>query len=62
MSLGGEKGSELSTGGMHTKLRAAKNAVAEGTETVIANSDNPDVLYDIAEGREVGTRFIVCKD
>ncbi len=62
MSLGGEKGSELSTGGMHTKLRAAKIAVAEGTETVIANSDNPDVLYDIAEGREVGTRFIVCKD
>ena len=62
MSLGGEKGSELSTGGMHTKPRAAKIAVAEGTETVIANSDNPDVLYDIAEGREVGTRFIVCKD
>lgn len=61
-SLAGDKGSELSTGGMITKLRAAKIATSEGTDMVIANGENPDVLYDIADGVKVGTKFTACKE
>ena len=57
-SLAGEKGSELSTGGMATKLRAAVIAGECGTDTIIANGENPEVLYDISENKRVGTRFI----
>ena len=48
----------LGTGGMVTKLRAATIATAAGCEMVIANGSKPEVLYDIAEGRSVGTRFL----
>ena len=48
----------LGTGGMVTKLRAAAIATAAGCEMVIANGSKPEVLYDIAEGRSVGTRFL----
>ena len=48
----------LGTGGMVTKLRAAAIATAAGCEMVIANGSKPEVLYDIAEGRPVGTRFL----
>ena len=43
---------------MVTKLRAAAIATAAGCEMVIANGSKPEVLYDIAEGRPVGTRFL----
>ena len=58
MKLAGDKGSALGTGGMITKLNAAKIATAAGCEMVIANGENPCVLYDIAEGKKVGTRFL----
>lgn len=53
----GGRGSELGTGGMATKLKAAKLAMDAGVDMVIANSDSPVILYDIAEGRNAGTRF-----
>ncbi len=59
ISLGGGSGSSLGTGGMATKLRAAQTATAAGCEMVIANGQNPELLYDIAAGRRVGTRFLV---
>lgn len=58
MKLAGDKGSALGTGGMITKLNAARIATAAGCEMVIANGENPCVLYDIAEGKKVGTRFL----
>ena len=58
MKLAGDKGSALGTGGMITKLNAAKIATEAGCEMVIANGENPCVLYDIAEGKKVGTRFL----
>ena len=61
-ALAGAKGSELATGGMETKLRAAKMAVAHGIDMVIANGQRPELLYDIAEGKSVGTRFVAEKD
>ncbi len=57
-ALAGGRGSALGTGGMATKLRAAKTALAAGTDMIIANGQRPELLYDIAAGRPVGTRFI----
>ena len=58
MALGGGNGTSLGTGGMVTKLRAAQIATESGCDMIIANGEHPDVLYDIMDGREVGTRFV----
>lgn len=58
IALGGKAGSSLGTGGMKTKLKAAQLCTEKGCDMVIANGNNPDVLYDIVEGKAVGTRFI----
>ena len=52
LSLAGGAGSSLGTGGMKTKLRAAKICNEQGTDLVIANGKNPEILYDIAEGKQ----------
>lgn len=57
-ALAGGKGSELATGGMATKLRAAKMVTAQGCDMVITNGEHPERLYDIAQGNAVGTRFV----
>ena len=62
ISLGGGCGSNLGTGGMATKLRAAQMATAAGCEMVIANGQSPEVLYDVAAGKRVGTRFLAKRD
>lgn len=54
----GGVGSRLGTGGMMTKIKAAKMTTEKGIDMVIANGDNPSVIYDIVEGKDVGTRFI----
>ena len=59
LSLAGDKGSALATGGMVTKLHAAQIATASGCEMVIANGEKPEVLYDIVAGRRAGTRFLI---
>lgn len=62
MALGGDAGSSLGTGGMTTKLHAAEIATAAGCEMVIANGENPAILYDIVAGGDVPcTRFTVKK-
>ena len=57
MALGGSAGSSLGTGGMVTKLRAAKIATESGCDMVIANGAFPELLYGIIDGESVGTRF-----
>lgn len=57
-ALAGGKGSKLGTGGMTTKISAAHHAVKNGIDMIIANGRNPDILYDIVEGKTAGTRFI----
>ena len=54
----GGSGSDLSTGGMATKLSAAKICMEAGTDVINVNGARPKVLYDILEGNSVGTRFI----
>lgn len=51
------KGSNLGTGGMTTKLRAAAMVMENHMDMVIANGQNPEILYDIVAGEPVGTRF-----
>lgn len=53
----GGAGSRRGTGGMRTKLRAAKLATMQGIETVITNGKKPEALYDILSGKSVGTLF-----
>lgn len=60
-SLGGNSQSGLGTGGMATKLAAAKKCIEKGTDVIIANGSSPVVLYDIVDGKEVGTKFIAKK-
>ena len=57
MSFADGKGSKLSTGGMATKLKAAKTVTEKGIDMVVANGDKPESLYDIVNGKNVGTRF-----
>ena len=57
MALADGAGSALGTGGMSTKLRAARMVTSSGADMVIANGAHPELLYDIAEGRAAGTRF-----
>lgn len=58
LSLGGKEGSSLGTGGMKTKLHAAQICTENNCDMIIANGKDPLVLYDIVEGKAVGTRFI----
>jgi glutamate 5-kinase len=51
-------GSAFSTGGMRTKIIAARICDKAGIDTVVANGDEPSVLYDIFEGKDVGTLFV----
>lgn len=56
--LAGGAGSSLGTGGMLTKVTAAKRATAAGVDMIITNGSHAEVLYDIVEGKPVGTRFV----
>ena len=56
-AMAGGAGTVHGTGGMATKLSAAKIALEAGLEMVITNSNNIENIYDIAEGRNVGTKF-----
>ena len=57
IALGGGKGSSLGTGGMSTKIKAAQIATESGCDMIIANGQNPALLYDIADGKAVGSLF-----
>lgn len=57
LRLAGGAGSRRGTGGMKTKLQAARLATAQGIDTIITNGRQPAALYDIVQGRSVGTLF-----
>lgn len=54
----GGAGSNLGTGGMITKLTAAKVAADSGVNMVLANGNEPSILLDILAGEDVGTLFL----
>jgi glutamate 5-kinase len=55
--LAGGAGSRRGTGGMRTKLEAADLAMRQGISTIITNGSHPEKLYDVTEGKKVGTLF-----
>ena len=57
-ALAGVSSTDQGTGGMVTKLRAAEICLNCGCEMVIANGRESMLLYDIVEGKPVGTRFV----
>jgi glutamate 5-kinase len=54
----GGGGTALSTGGMATKLTAAGICMEAGTDMYILNGAQPLLIYEVLEGKKVGTRFI----
>ena len=58
LASAGGSGSTVGTGGMRTKLNAADIVMKAGCDMVIANGEDPAILYDIMDGKSVGTRFI----
>jgi glutamate 5-kinase len=57
VACAGGAGSEFGTGGMATKVAAAKLAGSAGIDTVITNGAKPEGLYTLLEGGSVGTLF-----
>lgn len=55
-------GSSVGTGGMTTKLQAAKIACSTGVDMVIANSKDIKVIHRILSGQNIGTLFLAHKD
>ena len=58
MGLAGSSKSSLGTGGMRSKLRAARMATAAGESVIIANGADPSVLDAIFACEPVGTLFL----
>lgn len=57
LALGGKAGSDRGTGGMYTKLLAAKLAGRAGIDMLITQGHRPDLLADILLGEQIGTFF-----
>lgn len=54
----GGAGTSFGTGGMITKLSAARTANNEGVNMVLANGKEPSILFNIVNGEEIGTLFL----
>ena len=55
--IAGGAGSNRGTGGMHTKLIAAQSVMKEGISMIITSGQRPAVIYDVLDGKQVGTLF-----
>ena len=58
LEMAGGAGSWRGTGGMATKLSAARIAMNAGCDMVITNGERMEDLYGIVEGQDIGTRFL----
>lgn len=61
LEMAGGAGSWRGTGGMATKLTAARIAMESGCDMVITNGARMDDLYGIVAGEDIGTRFLAVK-
>ncbi|MBS0651209.1 MAG: glutamate 5-kinase [Verrucomicrobia bacterium] len=58
VAIAGGSSSALGTGGMGTKIEAARLASKSLIKTIIASSSRPNVLIELADGKQVGTVFL----
>ncbi len=61
-AIAGTKGTALGTGGMQKKIAAAKIATAAGCDMIIANGRKPKLLYELADGKQIGSIFLAKKE
>ena len=61
-TIAGGAGSGLGSGGMATKINAAKIATTAGVDMVIMNGKNPEDLYKLFDGEPMGTCFPAPKN
>lgn len=57
IKMAGGAGSNVGTGGMATKVLAAKRAALSGSATIIASGHEPDILVRLAKGEKIGTEL-----
>ncbi|MBQ9777797.1 MAG: glutamate 5-kinase [Clostridia bacterium] len=57
LAMAGGAGSERGTGGMATKLQAARTVLERGIPMYILNGKDPTILYELLDGKHVGTYF-----
>jgi glutamate 5-kinase len=60
--IAGSAGSHFAKGGMATKISAAKLCDKAGIDTVITSGEDPAVIFDVLDGKDVGTLFVAKKD
>ena len=60
-ALAGDAVSGLGSGGMITKINAAEIAMDAGFDMAIINGRDPNILYDLFDGKQVGTVFLANK-
>lgn len=58
MAMANGKGSEFSSGGMETKLMAAKMCEKTNTDVLILKGENPSIIFRAFDGEDIGTMFI----
>ncbi len=61
-ALAGGSGTNRGTGGMITKIHAAREATLSHIDTYIINGENPDDIYRLIEGHRVGTHFVKAEE
>jgi glutamate 5-kinase len=61
-AMAGDEGGPLGTGGMATKIKAAKRATLCGAGTAIINGRTPHNLCYLFDGHELGTYFLPARD
>jgi glutamate 5-kinase len=60
--IGVKTASDVGTGGMVTKIEAARVATASGVRVVIADGKEPDIVIRLASGEAIGTHFLPTAD
>jgi len=60
--MAGGTGSAVGTGGMYSKVLAAKKATSHGIAVSITNGKKPELLMSVVECKEVGTFFYPSKE
>lgn len=55
------KDSAFGTGGMQSKIAAARLCVENDVDMIITNGSDPTIIYDVLEGKDVGTLFVSKK-
>lgn len=62
MALAGDAGTSRGTGGMITKIHAAQIATEANIPMAIINGERPELLYDLFDGKSVGSVFLPKKE